>query len=471
MALSERTLGSTHTTHTGASIWAPSLCKLTLGLTLVVVATAFEALAVATILPTTLDELGGLAFYGWTFSAFMLANIVGITVGGSESSRFGLSPLFIAGNVLFCGGLVVSGFAPAMLVIVLGRVLQGFGAGLLSTVAYASIARAYTVEQQPRMLATLSSAWVVPSLIGPGIAGVVAEHSSWRWVFLGLVPLPLIAAALALPGLHGLAKGEPTAPRTRQLWLALELGTGATMALTGFSLATWQLGLACVAIGGGITVHALQQLLPRGTLTARAGLPAAVASMALITFAFFGTEAFLPLALSRIRHEPVLLSGLALTSAALCWTAGAWVPVRLSNRFRRRGVIFSGLGILALGIFGILMLLAPAVPSLVAVLAWGIAGLGMGLAFTTITAAILESASTSDAEMASAALQLAQVLGAAIATGLGGAVVAARFAGDPPSFGIAIVDLIMLAAVALTLLTARGIPNASLQSDTDNRPT
>ena len=455
-------------TRAAPNIWDPALRSLTLGLTLVVVATAFEALAVATILPTTLNELGGLAYYGWTFSAFMLANIVGITIGGSESDRWGLSRLFVVGTALFCFGLAVSGFAPAMLVIVGGRVLQGFGAGLLSTVAYAAIARAYAVEHQPHMLATLSSAWVIPSLLGPALAGLVAEHLSWRWVFLGLVPLPLIAATLALPALRALPRQGDPAESTGQRWLALQLGLGATAALSGLGLHPWALAVLLVAGGSVIATHALRRLLPAGTLTARAGLPAAVACMGCITFAFFGTEAFLPLALSHVRKAPVLLSGLALTSAALLWTAGAWLPVRAARRVSRRTIIQSGLGILALGVLGIYALLTPAVPAASAVVSWGIAGLGMGLAFTTTSAAILEAAKPNETGSASAALQLAQVLGGAIATGIGGAVVAASFAGDPPTFGIRIVDAIMLAAIGLAMFTARRIPNTALHTETSS---
>jgi MFS family permease len=441
------------------SIWQPPLRRLTLGLTLVVVAGAFEALAVATILPTTLRELGGLSYYGWTFSAFQLTNVVGISLG-SESDRIGLARLFVAGCVLFCVGLIVSGIAPAMIVIVGGRALQGFGAGLLFTVSYASIAQAYAVDLQPRMLATLSSAWVVPGLVGPGLAGVIAEQLSWRWVFLGLVPLTLLAASLALPALRALPRGAPLAARSGRIRLAVQLGLGAGAALAGLSLPTWQLSAAVVAIGSVIAAQALRSLLPAGTLLARHGLPAAVASMALITFAFFGTEAFVPLALSHVRRAPVLLSGLALTCAALTWTAGAWLPVRLAGRVSRRTIILGGLCILCAGMLCTLALLAPIVPPWCALFAWAVAGFGMGIAFTTTSAAILEVAAPGEAGIASASLQLAQVLGAGLSTGIGGAVVASKFAGDPPVRGIATVDVIMILTVGLAMLTGRGIPNS-----------
>jgi MFS family permease len=204
-------------------------------------------------------------------------------------------------------------------------------------------------------------------------------------------------------------------------------------------------------------VDALRALLPTGTLLARAGLPAAVASMALVNFAFFGTEAFVPLALDRVRHAPVLLTGSALTAAAITWTIGAWLPVRLAGRVSRRTLILIGHAVLGVGLLGIAALLLPAVPAVLAAVAWAVTGLGMGLAYTCLSAAILESAEPGRAGIASASLQLAQVLGAALATGAGGAIVAAPFAGDPPTVGIAVTDAMMLAALAVSAFAARRV--------------
>ena len=444
--------------YTGPSLWRPPLRRLTLGITLVVVAGAFEALAVATVLPTTLHELGGLSYYGWTFSAFQLSNVVGISVG-SESDRIGLARLFSVGCLLLCGGLIISGFAPAMPVIVVGRLLQGFGAGILYTVSYAAIARAYAIALQPRMLATLSSAWVIPGLVGPGLAGLIAERLSWRWVFLGLVPLTLLAAALALPALRALPR-MAASQRDPSIARALRIGLGAAAVLIGAELDNVLLRVLLIAFGGALALRALASLLPRGTLRARPGLPAAVASMALTTFAFFGTEAFVPLALSRVRHAPIWIGSLSLTLAALTWTAGAWLQVRLTGRVQRTTIISNGLRVLALGLVCTLALLAPNLPPTAAVLAWGIAGFGMGLAFTTMSAAILETAEPGEAGLASASLQLAQVIGAGLSTGLAGAIVAAKFAGDPPVRGIAAADGLMIAALMLALWTIGGIRNA-----------
>ena len=172
---------------------------LTAGLLLTVVCVAFEGLAVTTVMPTAVRELGGLMSYGWAFSAFMLTNVVGIAVAGERIDRHGPRGPLAAGLALFALGLLGGGAAPSMAALIAARAVQGFGAGELSAVIYACVARCYPADQQPRMLALLSTAWVVPGLVGPGVSGYVADHMSWRLVFFGLVPIVFVATALTVP--------------------------------------------------------------------------------------------------------------------------------------------------------------------------------------------------------------------------------------------------------------------------------
>src|SRR5437764_4843361 len=151
---------------------APSLLDarrraLTIGLVLTVSTIAFEALAVATVVPAASHQLHGVRLYGWVFSAFMLADLVGITIAGRQADRRGPATVYATGLAMFSGGLVLGGLAPHMLVLVIARAVQGLGAGALSSTAFVVIARAYPEGLRPKMLAVMSSAWVVPGLIGP----------------------------------------------------------------------------------------------------------------------------------------------------------------------------------------------------------------------------------------------------------------------------------------------------------------
>src|SRR5499425_947009 len=187
-------------------LWAPQTRALTVGLVLTVTFVASEALAVVTVMPIVARDLGGLRLYGWVFSAFMLGSVVGIVLAGREADRRGPAVPFVAGLVLFGAGLAVAGLAPSMEVLVAGRVLQGLGAGAVPAVAYAAIGRSLPGPLRARMMAVLSTAWVVPGLAGPVLAAEVARLFGWRWVFLGLLPVVAVSGAVAVPALIRLGR-------------------------------------------------------------------------------------------------------------------------------------------------------------------------------------------------------------------------------------------------------------------------
>ncbi len=441
-----------------SGVWDPAHRILTLGLVLTVSMAAFENLAVATILPATVAEIGGLEYYGWAFSAFMLAEIVGISVAGRAGDMYGPAPPFAVAGALFSAGLLGGGIAGSMPTLIAWRVVQGLGAGAISTLAYAVVARGYAEEARPRMLALLSTAWVVPGLIGPALAAGVHAYVGWRWVFLGLAPCSVASVALAMLPLRRLGpSGTGAAPRNYTAAFAVGLAVGVAAMLYGLSLDRASAGLAVGALGAAVAVPMFRRLTPPGTLRARPGSPAAVAVMALLSAAFFAAEVFVPLLLTEVRQRSVGFAGVALTAATVNWTAGAWLQARLAPRTSHRALVAVGLLILATGIAAIAAVLHPAVPAELAPAAWAVAGLGVGLAYSTVALVILESAPAGEESSASAAIQLANVLGTALGTGIGGAVLARFIArGGATAHAIALTDALALcAALAAAVLSLR----------------
>jgi MFS family permease len=449
-------------------IWSPTNRSLTVGLLLTIVAAAFEALAVATTMPATARDLGGLALYGWAFSAFMLTNLVGITVAGAEADRQGPARPFLVGVGLFALGLLIAGLAQRMEVVILGRAVQGFGAGFISSIVYVVIGRGYAPSARPRMLAMTSTAWVVPGLIGPAIAGLVADHIGWRWVFLGLAPLPLIGAAMAMPGLRWLARASDAPRDWRPVLTALRLATGAGLLLTGLGAGAGvdvgigdagrpYIAVALAAAGAALAWPALRQLLPAGTLRALPGMPAAVATHCLLNLAFFGVDAFVPLGLIDGRGQSATAAGLTLTVTTITWTTGSWIQAYYAQRHLRRPLSLLGLALIVVGIIGFIIVLMPTTPIWLAPIAWGIAGLGIGMAFSTHSLVVLEMAPRGQEGSASAALPLANVLGSALGTGLGGVIIGATSTGGP-LMGITIQSILMIGVAMLGMLAAMRLP-------------
>jgi len=449
-------------------LWAPQTRALTAGLVLSVTFVASEALAVVTVMPVVARDLGGLRLYGWVFSAFMLGSVVGIVAAGREADRRGPAIPFVAGLVLFGSGLAVAGLAPSMEVLVAGRALQGLGAGAVPAVAYASIGRSLPGPLQARMMAVLSTAWVTPGVAGPALSAEVAHVFGWRWVFLGLLPVVAVTGSIAVPALIRL--GPPGSPRAEEHRLidGIAAAAGAAMILAGLTLAASSgavlAGVGLIAAGGLAGLPALRRLVPPGTLTGRRGLPATILSRGMLTFAFFGADAYVTLSIIAVRHRSPVVAGLALTGATLAWTAGAWAQARVSQTWDGRRLVRAGLVIILAGIAGMVLLLQPGVPVAVGLAAWTVAGLGMGLAYSPITLMMLREAPPGREGWASASLNLADVLGTAIGVGVGGAAVAAGAGRNLPlgiTAAFAVAAAMALGALALTRRLPAGPTGAS----------
>jgi MFS family permease len=448
-------------------VLAPGRAPLTIGLVLLITAIAFEALAVSTAMPVVSRELNGVRLYGLAFSGFMLANLVGIALGGPLSDRTGPARPMVVGLTLFGAGLLVSGLAPSMGVVVIGRVVSGLGSGAVFSTAYVVIGLGYPESARPRMFAVISSAWVVPSLVGPVIAGSVADHWTWRAVFLALAPFMALDAALVLPGMRGLVVPErdhDPLPIANAVLLAL----GAGVMVAGFNRFSGNVLVAAVLVVGGLAVAIgpFRRLVPPGTLRARGTLPTAVAMRGLLAFSFFTFDAFLPLTLTSLRGVSPTRAGLTLTAGGLSWATGAWVAERRVLVWGWRRTVASGVCSILAGIGTSALVLVSSVPVWVAPLGWLLAGLGMGLAYPTFGLIVLEEAAAGQVGKASSALQLTDVLGVAVGTGMAGAAVAFTVAGGwGRRPGIEVADAMTVVVGLVALAAAFRLPSGGSGRD------
>lgn len=446
MSLSQTRPTSGHDPHgPGDSLWSPGRRSLTGGLVLTITLVAFEALALSTVMPVVAEDLGGIELYGWVFTSFMLASLVGIVVAGALIDRRGLGVPYAAGLGLFAIGLVIGGLAPSMEILVVGRFIQGLGAGVVPPVAYVAIGRSLPERLRPKMFATLSTAWVLPGVLGPAIAGVVADLFDWRFVFLGLLPLLGLAAVISFRSVASVAapaaavSGEAIASASmrRRLPLAIAVAFGTGLTLAGMTSGEAALSVALVIVGLLIGLPAIARLTPAGTLRAARGLPTAVLLRGILTFAFFGVDAYIALALVDGRGLTATQAGISLTAATITWTAGSWVQARYATRVSPERFIAMGLPVVIVGLASFAMVLHPAISPWVSIPTVAIAGFGMGLAYSPTTLIVLRRAAPAAQGSASAALSLADSLGTALGTGVTGAFVAAAVrAGEPSVSGL-----------------------------------
>ena len=144
----------------------------------------------------------------------------------------------------------------------------------MTVALYVVVARIYAPVDHPRIFGAFAAAWVIPSMVGPTIAGVVAETAGWRWVFLGVVALAAAATAMLLPGLRDLVDHpEPSEVATAgRLALAAVVAVSVVVLdLAGRSSAAFGVAVAAVALI--VVLAAVRPLLPARTLVLGRGLP------------------------------------------------------------------------------------------------------------------------------------------------------------------------------------------------------
>ena len=406
--------------------------RLTVGVLLGISIIGFESLGIATALPVVSDALGGKSLYGWAFSAFLLGQLLGTVLAGTAADRIGSRRPMAVALVMFAAGLVLGTAASTMAVVVIGRAVAGAGSGAALMLNFAVIGTAYDESVRPRMIAATQTAWIMPALIGPAIAGPVAEHVSWRLVFGALVPVLAVVAWLVLPALttapivaapslraEAAERFVTATGRDRVVAAVLVTAGGAGIIVGLDSRAVWH-GVVVGAFGLVLCAFAGRVLFPCGTIRARRGLPSIVLAFSLLLGGFIGIETFFPRALDDVRGMSAFVGGLFLSGGTISWSTGAWLQSKRASWWLRPSVRTSSALVFALGVVIAGVLVVSGAPIPLALAGWVVAGLGMGTAFNAVTEAMYRSTPPERIGAATSATQLGGSLVGAITAGTNG---------------------------------------------------
>jgi MFS family permease len=437
-----------------AALFGPGRRATTVGLVLLTLVTAFEAMGVGTAMPAVIADLGAVSAYGWPFTAFLAASVLGTVLGGRWCDVAGPRAALLVTPLVFAVGLVVAGTAGTMAQLLIGRVLQGGSAGTQFVAVYVAIAAVYPERSRPALFGLISAAWVLPSLIGPPVAALVTEQFSWHWVFLGLVPFVVVALALVVPGVRRLRRSGPPAGTGRGLVAA---AAGAALGVTAVSWAGQhpdRIGAITAVAALAVLVPALRRLLPAGVFRGGRGIPTVVAARGLIAGVFFAGNSYLPLILTATHGWSLTAAGVPLVVAALGWAAASAWQGRHPD-LPRTTLLRVGFGALAVGVAGLLAVTPASGPAWVAVPAWTVAGVGMGLGYSAVSYLLLHHSQVHQVGSHTAAAQVADQLTTATLVGLGGALLAV-LATPAVALTALLVPLVVLAVLGALLAPRAG---------------
>ncbi|WP_136052482.1 MFS transporter [Microbacterium sp. K36] len=435
-----------------ATIWDRSRVWVTLGAVALIFLAAIEALAVTTVMPIVSDALDGQSLYAVAFAGTLATSVIGMVATGAWSDARGPRGALYAAVTLFILGLLISGFATTMPQFLIGRLVQGLGAGGQTVALYVVVARLYPPHLHGRVFAAFAAAWVVPSMIGPFLAGAVAEYLDWRWAFLGVAVLTAIAFVMIAIRLRGvdLGRGEPQDRRALLSRLSLAVVVAVLAVAIGLS-AELEPGIGWpVALGAMLAIGvAVLPLLPRRTLRAGAGLPSVVLMRGIAAGAFFAAEAYIPYLLMRKFDFSATWAGIALMLAAFAWAGASAAQGRYGERLGNHRITALSLGALLVAMLCVLAAAAFDVSPVLVIIGWAFAGGGMGLLYPRLTVLTLAYSDETNQGFNSSALSISDATGSAVAIALAGLAVAS-LGGGADAFAVVFVlgtALVLLAVI------------------------
>lgn len=434
-----------------ASIWDRRRRWVTLGAVALIFLAAIEALAVTTVMPVVSAALDGESLYAVAFAGTLATSVIGMVASGAASDAKGPRGALYLSVALFLVGLIVSGAAATMHQFLIGRLIQGLGAGGQTVALYVVVARLYPAHLHGRVFAAFAAAWVVPSMIGPFLAGAIADYLDWRWAFLGVAVLTAGAFAMVALRLRGvdLGGGEALQRGVVAVRLILSVVVAAAAVAVGFSAdAVPAVGWPIAAVAVVVIGFAIRPLVPRGTLRAVRGLPSVVLMRGMVAGAFFAAEAYIPYLLMERFDFTATLAGIALTFAAFAWAGASALQGRYGERLGNGRIAAISLGLILVALFSVLATAVLGLSPLIVVIGWAFGGGGMGLVYPRLTVLTLAYSNAGNQGFNSSALSISDSGGSAVVIALAGLGVA-TLGGGADAFWF-----VFVFAIALVLLSA-----------------
>ncbi len=419
----------------------------------------------AALMPSIVADIGGARYYAWVATGFLMAAVIAAMLVSRVLGRWGAAAAYLAGFLVFSLGAAINALSPTMELLVVGRVVQGLGGGLLAGLGFAVIRSTLPQHLWARGAGLVSAMWGVGTLIGPALGGLFAELGAWRWAYGLLLAVALLLAALTRRTLPRAAESTDRSPVPVAALVTL------TLAASAFSLSSTVpegisttialvAGVLLIAAFLSIDARGAVSVLPRSTYARGNSLKWVYLTVAALCAGVM-TENFVPLFGQRLGGLSPLVAGLLGAALSVGWVVAQLFSVGLTAPAARRAIRIAPLlltgGLLAYG-----LLQADAAPGVV-VIAWAVvlfvAGTGIGLAFPHLSVAAMSSTDDpAEGAQAAAALNTTQLITYAVTSAIAGTLIRL---GDA-----SVVDSARLMALGIAVLTAFGVATAVLATRT-----
>jgi MFS family permease len=466
-----------HTKHTGSwseLLWGRNGLR-SLALAGGVAVHAVNVYIVTTILPSIVDDIGGLEYYAWNTTLFVVASILGSALSPKSMAQFGLRLAFLLAIGVFVVGTIACALAPAMLWLLAARTVQGLGGGLLLGLSYSAVRMVFDARLWSRAMVLVSSMWGVATLAGPAIGGIFAQTGHWRLAFWAVVPIAAMLALLVRTQL--VAKAEAGGSRSQAPLGSISLLALSVLVVSAASLShalVWNVagiaaGLSIAVLIARIDSGAAVRLFPTGSYSMRTALGSLYACICLLSIGVT-TEIYIPYFLQSIHGKSPLVAGYWTALMSAGWTLGSFISssrsTETANRLMLAGPVMSAVSLAVLAWMlpmaglsqegGVNWLMVPLL---------GV-GVGVGLCWPNMLTRVFKSAPKGQENIASAAITTLQLYAMAMGAALAGMVTNAAGFTEPGGMqgtqqAAFALFAVFACAPGLAALMSRGARNAA----------
>ncbi|OOO28059.1 MFS transporter [Agrobacterium sp. YIC 4121] len=384
----------------------------------------------STLMPSIVKDIGGVDLLAWNTTLYIVASILASVFVAHHPAGLGPRQVYAIGAASFAIGSLLCGTALHMESMLLGRFVQGFGAGILVAISYSMVRALFIESLWPRALALMSVVWGGATLLGPAIGGVMAAAELWRlsfWILLPAACSLFFIAWSVLPEEFAGSKDSPP-PLLQIVLLSASImllslaGTAAELNIL-IAGAFLLLGFISAAVIVWRENYSLAKLLPTGAFSMHSPLFILYLMMILIS-ACQASEIYVPYFLQLLKKQQPLWAGYMVSTIAFGWMLGAICSAGLTGRKARIAVLVGPI-VVFLSFVGLSIFLpVPRVAvdrneTVAIVVCLSGLGLGIGVCWPHLQSAVLSRALPREEDLTSASIpiiqQFASALGAAVA--------------------------------------------------------
>jgi EmrB/QacA subfamily drug resistance transporter len=396
---------------------------------------ALNQTIVGTALPRIVSDLGGIEYFNWVFTIFMLTSSVTAILVGKLSDIYGRKPFILIGIGIFIIGSLACGTASSIVQLIIYRGIQGFGAGMIMSTSFTAVGDLFSPRERGRWQGMMSGVFGLASVFGPTLGGWIVDHIHWKWVFWVFLPFGIIAFLLIL----SLFPSTERKPSEKVDFLGSALIT--TIIVPLLLAFTWAgtehewlspviIGLFLASIVSLILFIQVENRVKSPVLPLDLFKNDIFSLSNIIGFmlgaGMFGTIMYMPFFIQGVIGTSATTSGLIMMPMTLSMVASSAIIGQFITKTGKYKIYaLGGLLLMAAGMFS-MSTMSMNTSNLTAVINMIVVGFGLGACFPVFTLTVQNAVNQSNLGVATASTQLFRQIGGTVGVAILGSVMAVR---------------------------------------------